>query len=249
LISAVFTAAVGFGEDNPAAAGFDEAGSDAKAIAIADEVMAAMGGRRAWDQTRHLAWNFFGVRTHVWDRWTGDLRSQAGSQLVLMNINSRQGRAWKDGAEVTDRAQLEAILDGGYKAWINDTYWLLMPYKLKDSGVTLTYLGDGTMETGRPADVLQLTFKDVGVTPENKYHVWVDKERRLVEQWAYFPKASDAEPRFKTPWAHWERHGKVLLSGDRGERKLTDLRVYDELPESVYRSPEPVDLNAYPQAP
>jgi len=34
---------------NPAADGFNESGSDAKAIAIADEVMKAMGGRMAWD--------------------------------------------------------------------------------------------------------------------------------------------------------------------------------------------------------
>jgi hypothetical protein len=44
---------------NPAAEGFNESGSDAKAMAIADEVMQAMGGRKAWDKTRYLSWKFF----------------------------------------------------------------------------------------------------------------------------------------------------------------------------------------------
>ena len=44
-----------------------------------------------------------------------------------------------------------------------------MPYKLKDSGVTLKYKGQDTLETGHPAEKLQLTFEEVGKTPENKY--------------------------------------------------------------------------------
>jgi hypothetical protein len=117
-----------------------------------------------------------------------------------------------------------------------------MPYKLKDSGVTLGYKGEGTLADGRAADVLQLTFEGVGVTPENKYDVYVSRDRHLVEQWSFYGKASDPEPRFTTPWGKWERHGQVLLSGDRGERQLTDIRVFDDLPRPVFESPEPAVL-------
>src|SRR2546421_138000 len=58
-------------EENPPAPGFDRAGSDPRAVAIADRTMRAMGGRRAWDQTRYISWRFFGKRLHVWDKWTG----------------------------------------------------------------------------------------------------------------------------------------------------------------------------------
>ena len=45
-----------------------------------------------------------------------------------------------------------------------------MPFKLKNSGVTLKYLGDTTAtKDGKPADVLQLTFEGMGVTPDNKH--------------------------------------------------------------------------------
>jgi hypothetical protein len=231
--------------DNPPAAGFDAAGSDAKAIAIADRAMEAMGGRKAWDETRYLGWRFFVPqpgRTHLWDKWTGNLRYQNGTTLTLMNIDTKQGAAWKDGQWVGDPVELKKLLREGYEAWVNDSYWLFMPYKLKDSGVTLKYKGEGTTDDGKPADVLQLTFKDVGVTPQNKYDVWVDRASGLVTQWAYYAVNTDAEPKFKTPWANWTQHGKIKLSGDRGKMQLTDIAVYDQVPESAFKSPEPPTL-------
>ena len=59
-------------ETNPPAPGFNT-NSDAKAIEIADQVMEAMGGRKNWDDTRYLFWNFFGVRTLLWDKQSGDV--------------------------------------------------------------------------------------------------------------------------------------------------------------------------------
>ena len=52
-------------EENHPAKGFNTAASDPKAIAIADQAMTAMGGRKNWDATRHITWRFFGFRLHV----------------------------------------------------------------------------------------------------------------------------------------------------------------------------------------
>jgi len=86
---------------NPPAPGFNLAGSDARAIAIADEVMQALGGRRAWDKTRYITWRFFGRRQHIWDKWSGNLRYTYRNLLVLMNLSTNEGRAWLAGREVT----------------------------------------------------------------------------------------------------------------------------------------------------
>ena len=234
--------------------------SDVAAIALADLTMKAMGGRQAWDETRYIAWNFFGSRRHIWDKHTGNVRieyadRESGEQIVLlMNINTLKGSAWRNDGEVADADALKEMLKSGKGAWINDGYWLMMPYKLKDPGVTLNYLGERMMEDGRPAEVVQLTFTDVGNTPHNKYHVYIAKDTTLVEQWDYFSKADDSEPRFKIPWRDWKRHGRIMLSGDRGERrgralKLTDIAVFDELPESIFTNPGPIDLPQFEQAP
>ena len=239
-------------DDNPPAEGFNLEGSDAKAIAIADAVMEKMGGRKAWDDTRYIAWKFFGFRMHYWDKHSGNIRvefnSREGEHVVLLaNLNTKQGQAWIDGEEITEPEKLAEMMKNALSAWINDAYWLVMPYKLKDSGVTLKYAGEKDMEDGRAADVLQLTFDSVGNTPENKYEVFVAKDSGLVEQWSFFSSSADDEPRMTTPWQNWERHGNILLSADRGMRRgqpsrHTDVGVFETLPESVFTDPGPVEL-------
>ena len=58
----------------PAVPGFNLKNSDANAVAIADEVMAQLGGWENWAKTRYITWKFFGRRLHVWDKWTGNIR-------------------------------------------------------------------------------------------------------------------------------------------------------------------------------
>lgn len=221
---------------NPPAPGFNAAGSDPRAMELADRSMEAMGGRQAWDETRVLGWTIFG-RTHMWDKWTGDYRLQADSTLVIMNINTKAGRAWRNGAEVTDTAMRDEILGTALSIWINDAYWFLMPYKLKDTGVTLHYVGSESTENGRAADVIELTFEAVGDTPENKYRVWFDRESGLVAQWAYYENASDAEPKFTRPWNGWEQHGDIMISIGRGRFDVTGVRVSEDPDPAAFKAP------------
>jgi len=235
---------------NPPAQGFDLAGSDPKAIQLADQVMQAMGGRKAWDDTHIVAWNFFGVRKLVWDKWSGDVRvdNLRDDQTVILNINNNQGRVFKNGKEVTEPDSVAKYVKQGKSAWINDSYWLFMPFKLKDSGVTLKYLGDDETKDSKPADVIQLTFKNVGNTPDNKYKVWIDKTSHLVTQWAHYTKYTDEQPRFTLPWAEYQRHGDILLSGERGDRDITDIMVFSGLPGEVFSDFTRTDFSRYPQA-
>ncbi|MCF3650527.1 hypothetical protein [Synoicihabitans lomoniglobus] len=230
---------------NPPAEGFNAAGSDAAAMAVADETMIAMGGRQAWDNTRFITWRFFGGRLHVWDKFTGKLRYEDKDLVVLMNLDTEQGQAWRAGQPITDPAELTKTLAGAKGAWINDSYWLVMPYKLKDSGVTLTYLGEKPNSAGAPCDVLQLTFAGVGRTPQNKYHVYVGKSPRLVTEWTYWADAAVDEPRSLGVWANWQSHGNILLSDNRGNNRHTDVAVLDTLPESVFTAPTPFVLSTY----
>ncbi len=221
---------------NPAAAGFNAAGSDAKAIAIADEVMLAMGGRQAWDDTHYISWNFFNRRKLLWDKQAGICRIEWTNkpQKITVNLNNGTGKVVLGGVEQTHPDTLAKYLDIGKKVWINDSYWLVMPFKLKDSGVTLKYLGNANTDTGEAADLLQMTFAGVGVTPDNKYHVWVDKKTRLVTQWTYFEKFSDEKAALTNAWSGYKRCGKILLSSERGSRgTLEPLEVLETIPDGM----------------
>ncbi len=220
---------------NPAAEGFDYQGSDPKAIVIADAVMQAQGGRGAYDAVRYLSWNFFGSRTLVWDKFTGNVRIDwlKKKQSVVVNVQKNTGQVSLNGVLQTNTDTIAKYVEIGRNVWINDSYWLVMPFKLKDSGVTLKYIGEGKTEGGLDADILQMTFKGVGVTPDNKYHVWVDKNEKLVRQWAFFPKYADEKPQFTTPWDNYftAKPIPIKLSGNRGgtDRSLQSI----ETPQTV----------------
>lgn len=221
---------------NPPAAGFNAADSDEQAIAIADDVMEAMGGRANWDASRYFHWNFFGNRTLLWDKKEGIVKITLleDSTQMRVNLDTGEGAVSRDGSLITEEGPKKQALSQAKSIWINDAYWVFMPFKLKDSGVTLKYLGTDTTQAGQSAELLQLTFEKVGDTPQNKYHVWVGQDDRLVRQWAYFANAADEEPRFILPWDDYTAKGNLLLSGNRGERQITDIKVMDEMPPQAF---------------
>ncbi|MBL8863204.1 MAG: hypothetical protein JNK02_14505 [Planctomycetes bacterium] len=211
-------------------------GSDERAVAIAEEVLRALGGADAWDETRVVAWTFFGRRNHVWDKSSGDYRLEEGSKVVLMNLESGVGRVFDGGVELADPAAVAQELARAKSVWINDSYWLVMPYKLFDPGVRLFDAGEEEREGGAKADVLRVEFEDVGDTPDNAYEVLVDRQTKLVTGWRYFQRRDDPAPRIETPWAGWQRFGGILLSGDRGpQREISGIRVFTTPPEELKR--------------
>lgn len=232
-------------EMNPAAEGFNKEGSDEKAVALADSVMKAMGGRQAYEDMRFIAWNFFGVRDLVWDKQTGRVRIDvpAKKTTCLLNIHSLEGKVSKGGEEITDADSLAHYLKEAKSIWINDSYWLVMPFKLKDSGVTLKYNGEDTTQTGIPSHVLTMTFENVGDTPENKYEVYVDQSDHLIKQWAYYKNADQEAPSAVWPWDNYKDFDGVLLSSDRSDDKgPRNVRVYSEVPDEIFTSFDPPAL-------
>ncbi len=224
---------------NPPAKGFNETDSDPKAIAIADEVMEAMGGRKAWDATRFLRFTFNGKRALIWDKLGKKVRIEVPQDSLVYLLDYKGGytaKTYQGGELFSEPDSILKYTEQARRIWINDTYWLVMPFKLKDSGVTLAYVGEEETESGEAADLIELTFDGVGVTPQNKYQVWVSKQDRLVIQWAYFREASEAEPRIVTPWRGYQEYDQILLSGDRGPLQLGDISAPKSLPTELFET-------------
>ena len=124
---------------------------------------------------------------------------------------------------------------------MNDTYWLLMPYKLKDPGVTLALDGEET-KGGEAWDKLRLTFDNVGLTPKDKYWAYVNRKTGLVDRWDYVLKGESKPPTSFT-WLNWKKYGRVMLADDR--RNATDdmrihfpvLEVPESLPDALFSAP------------
>jgi hypothetical protein len=220
--------------------------SDPEAVKIAERTLEAMGGADAWEATRFLRFNFFGARLHHWDRHTGRHRlegeREGNAYVVLHNLRTREGQVWVNGEPQSGEAA-EEWLERAYGAWVNDTYWLLMPYKMRDPGVTLAYDGEEEID-GAVYDKVKLTFDSVGLTPGDTYWAYVNRKTGLMDRWAYFLESYE-EDRKPTHWLwlDWQDYGRIKLSPlrknveDGSERPLGELAVFDELPDAVFTSP------------
>lgn len=220
---------------------------DPKAVEIAQRTLEAMGGADAWSATRFLRFDFFGFRLHHWDRHTGRHRlegkTREGQEYVVVHDIDDGGKAagtvWLDGKalEGDDRAQW---LERAYGAWINDTYWLIMPYKLLDPGVHLAHDGSEQLD-GTTYDKLKLTFAGVGLTPGDTYWAFIDRETGLMGRWAYHLESfeQDQEPTHWR-WTGWQEYGGIKLApkrvkvDDGSERQLGQIAVLDHLPDAAF---------------
>ena len=223
-----------------------------RAEAIAAEVMQALGGHDAWRDTRYLRFDFAveragqkrPPRAHTWDKWTGRYRvegtlPEGDPYVVLMNLNTREGKAFRKGAEVSGD-EAKKLLERGYGAWINDTYWLLMPYKLRDEGVTLAWEAELTGANGT-LDKIALSFAQVGLTPGDRYRVYVNRTTHLVDQWDYTLQSGDKGSFY---WKDWKRVGKIMLASDRPSLGKDGTRIFfpiieapAEIKDSVFTTP------------
>ncbi len=199
---------------------------DAKADAVGKEFLAALGGETAWDKARQLKFDFVVERegktvarfSHAWDRYTGDYRvsgtDKAGAPfIVFFNVNTKQGKALVNGTPV-EGEEKEKLLKTAYGRFINDTYWLLAPWKIFDPGVTLAYEGEKPCPGSRTCDVLKLSFDNVGLTPKDIYWLWITRDGRQMVQWQYVLNGAQEEPTTAV-WKNWQKMGGMSLSTEK----------------------------------
>ena len=97
----------------PCVARAETKASDPKAVAIADQVMAGLGGKQRWDALVGLRWTFGAsvndtvktTRRHSWNKQTGwhrvEGKTRAGQEFCYIHqLGSDQGMAWVDGTAI-----------------------------------------------------------------------------------------------------------------------------------------------------
>lgn len=229
---------------------FEVSKSDPKAIRIAEEAMVALGGYENFAAINYLSFHFVvevdsqkvSDWRHDWDRRKNNYRVEGTTRegdhwLAVFNLDSRDGVAFKNGQKLEGEEKIQ-LLKRAYGRYINDTFWLLMPFKLKDAGAVLQY--DGAQEINEVNyDVLRLSYADsVGLTPQNVYRVFVDQATRVVHRWEYFENENAAPA--PVWWEQWNQYGKIKLAGQRSfegsNRKIlfTDIIVASEVDEKIF---------------
>lgn len=190
--------------------------SDPKAVAIADQVMKSLGGKQRWNDLVGLRWTFGSSvndtvrssRRHAWNKHTGwhrvEGKTRAGQSFCFIHqVGTDKGMAWMDGVAI-EGDSLQKLLKRAQSLWVNDAYWMLMPYKLRDPGVTLEYDGEANVG-GAICDKIALSFHEVGETPGDHYWVYVNRAGNRVERWEMVLQGDPPPPRMYT-WEGWEQH-------------------------------------------
>ena len=235
----------------PPACGADEA-SDPRALRIADQVMEALGGAQRWQALPCLAWSFRvsdrdtirSTRRHVWDKLDGRHRVEGvlrdGTPYVIVHTegDTLSGGAWL-GTHALQGDSLHTMIQHAHALWTNDTYWMLMPYKLRDPGVILTWEAE-VQEGGRAYDKLAMRFRNVGMTPGDRYWLYVDRANHRIEKWDYVLEGQTEGPKTWT-WEGWEAHEQLWFPTihRRGESAIltNDVRTMTTCPPGVFDHP------------
>jgi hypothetical protein len=227
---------------------------DPKAVDVARAMMQAMGGEDAWNSAHFVRFDFkvkaggklVEENAHLWDRKDGRYRfehvTQGGKrQVVLFRIadyeRSKAGEASLDGKKLEGDAGRKAV-DDAYASYINDSWWLCMPWKWFATGVNLKYLGP-QKHAGETADVVELTFGHVGLTPGDMYHAFVSRKSHLMDYWEY---TLQSKEKGAWRWQYGDYKGVKLasdhVSGDhKTSISMGDVRILDAVEDAFFTDP------------
>lgn len=177
-----------------APATFDRAGSEAKAVEIADKVFAAAGGVGNWDKAKQIRWRQTVTAdgkqvvdlSHIWDRWNGRhlgrLHRTDGTDLVVayeLYGNFSMGYVQQPGEKEKKTNLDEGGRNTGLKiakeAFNEHTAIMTMQFLMLEPGTKLAYVGPQNDEAGQDSwDELKVTFADP-LRQNLEFHPVVDR--------------------------------------------------------------------------
>lgn len=219
------------------------------ATAVAKAMITAMGGQDNWNKAHYIRYDFRVLagdkvlvsRAHLWDKQTGKYRLEGTtkdgqSQVVLFSTANQQGTAYVNEKRIDGREAADAVKQA-YASFINDMYWLAMPWKWLDAGVRLKYEGKKNAN-GKEYEIVQLTFDHVGLTPGDRYEAYVSPASHLMEHWEYTLQTGN-----KGSW-DWEytttagvKLAKNHTSKDGKSISMGDVRILDKVADEYFADP------------
>jgi hypothetical protein len=112
-----------------------------------------------------------------------------------------------------------------YARWVNDSYWLLAPLKIRDHGVTVEAGGPKDLN-GVSCETVRLKFDKVGLTPTDQYVFYIDAKTKLPLAWDYIPQSGAG---MQATWEKFQTFGGLTLATEHSFNgktiRLADIKV------------------------
>lgn len=189
---------------------------------LATDLWKASGGEN-WAKVREVRFSFvveqegkplFSAQ-HVWN-------VAAGTDKVKWK--DKQGKDHQVTADLVTPASDDEG-KAGYARWVNDSYWLLAPLKIRDRGVKVE-IGELKDLKGVTCETVRLKFDNVGLTPTDKYVFYIDPKTKLPLAWDYIPQSGAG---MQATWEKFQSFGGLKLATEHNfdgkTIKLADIKV------------------------
>ena len=201
----------------------DEAADKIPQLAI--DVWKASGGEN-WAKVKEV--NFtFAVEDAGKALFSAQHKWNVAARTDDVNWTDKQGKDHNVTVNLATPAQDEEA-KAAYGRWVNDSYWLLAPLKIRDAGVKVQ--SNGTKDlNGANCETLQLSFEKVGLTPTDQYVFYIDPQTKLPRAWDYMPSSGKG---MQATWEKFQNFGGLNLATEHNFNgktiKLADIKVVSD---------------------
>jgi len=189
---------------------------------MAVEMWKASGGDN-WSKVKEIDFNFV-VEQDGKALFTAAHKWNVAAGTDSVKWTDKEGKAHDATANLANPPK-EGDEKTAYARWVNDSYWLLAPLKLKDKGVKVEAGGPKDLN-GTSVETINVSFDSVGMTPTDKYVYYIDPQTKMPKAWDYIPASGTG---MQATWEKWQDFGGLKLATEHNFNgktiKLTEIKV------------------------
>ena len=189
---------------------------------LAMDMWKASGGDN-WSKIKEIDFNFV-VESEGKQLFIAQHRWNLAAGTDTVKWKDKQGKDHEATANLANPAKDGEEKDA-YARWTNDSYWLLAPLKIRDKGVKVEAGGPKDLN-GASVETINLSFESVGLTPTDRYVIYVDPQTKMPKAWDYIPASGTG---LQATWEKFQNFGGLNLATEHNFNgkaiKLTDIKV------------------------
>ncbi len=154
---------------------------------LADEMFDALN-KSGFDSLEHIAFTFKGIHSYEWNKEDKEVLVSWGNNEVLLDLS-----------QSTDNYTM--LEYKAYSFFINDSFWLIAPFKVRDQGVVRSSVDT---EIGRG---LLVTYTSGGITPGDSY-LWILDDNGFPIAWRLWT-SNVPIGGLEFSWEEWSEYNEV----------------------------------------
>ena len=147
--------------------------------------------KEGYDSLSYIEFTFKGVHSYRWDKEANNVTVIWEENEVYLDLN-------------VSPEEYTILEFKAYKFFINDSFWLVAPFKVRDPGVVRSYI---EMVDGQG---LLVTYTSGGVTPGDSY-LWILDDKSVPIAWKLWT-SNVPIGGLRFTWENWVEREGVLFS-------------------------------------